>query len=115
LACHVTLRKSFLVVQTRSHKLIYHKLNLILPPALFTEMTRRKWTTTNQEEWLKSHLGEFSDAQANKNTSKEFFPAIFKEWRNAWPTPDPTPEEITKAGNVEKGKQKKKAEEDAVR
>lgn len=77
-------------------------------------MTCRKWTTTDQEEWLKSQLAEFSDAQVNKMTSK-FFPAVLKEWRKSWPTPDPTPEEITKAGNIEKGTLKKKTEEDAVR
>lgn len=77
-------------------------------------MTRRKWTTTNQEEWLKSRLAEFSDAQANKTTTKQFFPAIFKAWRNEWPTPAPTPEEITQAETVEKATQKKRAEEDAV-
>jgi hypothetical protein len=78
-------------------------------------MTRRKWTTTDQEEWLKLRLAGFSDAQVNKTTSKEFFPAVFKEWRNTWPIPSPTPEEITKAGNAEKATQKKRAEEDAVR
>jgi hypothetical protein len=78
-------------------------------------MTRRKWTTPNQEEWLKSHLPGFLDAHANKSTSKKFFPATFKAWRKSWPTPDPTPEEITQAGNVEKATQKKRAEEDAVR
>jgi hypothetical protein len=77
-------------------------------------MTRRKWTTTDQEEWLKSRLAGFSNAQVNKVTSKEFFPAVFKEWRKAWPTPGPTPEEITEAGNVEKAAQKKRAEEDSV-
>jgi len=78
-------------------------------------MTRRKWTTTDQEDWLKSYLTKFSDAQADKTTSKEFYPEILKAWRKAWPTPDPTPEEIMQAGNVEKATQKKKAEEDAVR
>jgi hypothetical protein len=77
-------------------------------------MTRRKWTTTNQEEWLKSRLAGFSDAQANKTTTKEFFPTIFKEWRSAWPTPDPTPEEITQYETVEKAIQKKRAEENSV-
>ena len=78
-------------------------------------MTRQKWTTTDQEEWLKARLARFSDAQANKTTSKDFFPAIFREWRSEWPTPDPTPEETTQAGNVEKATRKKRADEDAVR
>ena len=78
-------------------------------------MTRRKWTTPDQEEWLKSRLAGFSDAQVNKITTKEFFPVVFKEWRKSWPTPDPSPEEITDAGSVEKGTVKKKTEEEAVR
>ena len=77
-------------------------------------MTRRKWTTTEQEEWLKSHLAEFGEAQAKK-TSKMFFPMVLKEWKTQWPTPDPTAEEITRAGNVEKATNKKRADEENVR
>jgi hypothetical protein len=69
-------------------------------------MTRRKWTTTEQEEWLKSHLAGFGDAQSNKTTSKIFFPMVLKEWKTKWLTPDPTAEEITQAGNVEKATKK---------
>jgi len=78
-------------------------------------MTRRKWTTTNQEDWLKERLAEFSNAQVNKTTSKEFFLMVLKEWRNTWPTPDATPEEVTQAGSVEKAAQKKRADEVTVR
>jgi hypothetical protein len=78
-------------------------------------MTRRKWTSSDQEEWLKSRLAGFSDAQVNKTTTREFFPAVFKEWRKAWATPDPSPEEITEAGNIEKATVKKKTEEENVR
>jgi hypothetical protein len=78
-------------------------------------MTRRKWTTPDQEEWLNSRIAGFSDAQVNKTTSKDFFPVVFKEWRKQWPTPDPTPKEITDAGNIEKATLKKKNEEEAVR
>ena len=77
-------------------------------------MTRHKWTMTNQEDWLKAHLAEFGNAQVNKTTSKEFFLTILKDWRNAWPTPEATPEEVTKAGSVQKATQKKRAEEDAI-
>jgi hypothetical protein len=76
-------------------------------------MTRRKWTTTKQEDWLKERLANFSDAQVNK-TSKEFFPMVLKEWRTVWPTPDATPEEVTQAGSIEKAAQKKKTEEVTV-
>ena len=78
-------------------------------------MTRRKWTTPNQEEWLKSRLARFTDAQVNKTTTKEFFPEILKDWRKAWPCSEPTTEEITQAGSAEKASQKKKSEENTVR
>ena len=74
-------------------------------------MTHRKWTTTNQEDWLKEDLVEFSNAQVNKTTSKEFFPMVLKEWRNVWPTSDATPEEVTQARSIEKAAQKKRAKE----
>jgi len=78
-------------------------------------MTRRKWTTAKQEDWLKARLAEFGNAQANKTTSKEFFPMVLKEWRDTWPTPDATQEEVAQAGSVEKATKKKRAEEDTVR
>jgi hypothetical protein len=77
-------------------------------------MTRHKWTTTDQEAWLKSHLAGFCDAQVNKTTSSQFFPAAFKEWRKNWPTPDPSPEEITESGNVEKATLKKQTDNETV-
>ena len=77
-------------------------------------MTWRKWTTSDQEEWLKTCLPEFADAQVNKTTSKEFLPTVLRDWKNSWPTPTPTPEEITQASNVEKAIQKKKANKDMV-
>ena len=76
-------------------------------------MYRHKFTT-QQKEWLNSHLAEFSDAQAD-HTLKEFYSAILEEWRNAWPTPDPTPEEIMQAATVEEATHKKRAEENIVR
>ena len=78
-------------------------------------MTRCKWTMTNQEDWLKECFVEFANAQVNKTTSKEFFPMVLKEWRNVWPTPDATPEEVTQAGSVEKATKKKRTEEDSIR
>lgn len=77
-------------------------------------MTRRKWTSPDQEEWLKSRIAKFTDAQVNKTTTKEFFPEIFKEWREEWPCPGPSPEEIAQAGSVEKATQKKRSEENSV-
>lgn len=98
---------------TSNPRLYIPQKSILGPSELFTKMTRRKWTTPNQEEWLKSHLADFSNAQANRTTS-EFFAPIFKEWRNAWPTPDPTPDDIRQSGNVEKATHKKRAEEEVV-
>lgn len=78
-------------------------------------MGRNKWTTDDQEEWLKSRLAGFGDAQANKTTTKNFFPAVIKEWTKQWPTPDPSPKEITEAGNIEKAALNKKKLQEAVR
>ena len=64
--------------------------------------------TPKQENWLKTRLAKFGDAHVNKTTTKEFFPAVFKDWRKCWVTPDPSQEEITEAGNVEKATLKKK-------
>ena len=77
-------------------------------------MTRVKWTTTDQEDWLKSRIAGFSDAQVEKTTNKEFFPAVFKAWRESWP-PNPSPEEVTDAGGVEKATLKRKKFDEAVR
>ena len=77
-------------------------------------MTRHKWTTTEQEDWLKFHLADFGDAQAKKTTSKIFFPMVVKEWKTKWPTPNPTVEEIMRAGNSKKATQRKRADEENV-
>ena len=53
-------------------------------------MTQRKWMTPEQEDWLKTRLAEFGDAHVNKTTTKEFFLAVFKDWRKCWVTPDPS-------------------------
>jgi len=42
-------------------------------------MTHCKWTTPPQEKWLKEHLLAFTDSQANKTMSTNFFPDVFKE------------------------------------
>jgi hypothetical protein len=47
-------------------------------------------------------------------TSTEFFPQVLKEWHQAWPVPDATPEEIAKAKNAEDAMKKKKNKDDSV-
>lgn len=78
-------------------------------------MTRRKWTTSAQGEWLQGHLEAFMAAQTTKKTTTEFFPQILKEWHQAWPVPDATPEEISKAKNAEDAMKKKRNDCDNVR
>jgi len=46
--------------------------------------------TPEQATWLKSRSKTFAH--------KAFFQQILNEWLEAWPNPDPTPEEIQVAG-----------------
>ena len=113
IACPITLGDSFLLCWYTPEPIhTLHQLYLILPKHSITltihQLTWCKWTTSDQEEWLKTCLPEFADAQVNKTTSKEFLPTVLRDWRNSWPTPTPTPEEITKASNIEKATQKKR-------
>lgn len=78
-------------------------------------MTRRKWTSDKQEEWLKSQLPLFTEAQAKKMTTSEFFPKALTEWRTAWPVLEPTADEIAQAKNVEDALKKKRTRDEDVR
>ncbi|KAM6489977.1 hypothetical protein JOM56_014556 [Amanita muscaria] len=60
-------------------------------------MTRKKWTTPEQETWLKARCAGFAEAEAN-DTRKAFFDGVIDAWREAWPLPNITPEEIQDAG-----------------
>lgn len=76
-------------------------------------MTRRKWTTPEQGDWLREHLSAFVEAQTGKTTATVFFPQVIKEWQKKWPTEDPTPEEMAEAPNLDTAiKQKKEKEEE---
>ena len=68
-----------------------------------------------QADWLKEHLAAFVNSQANKTTTKEFFPQVIKEYRGLWPLAEPTADEITKANNAEDAVKKKKNKDDEVR
>ena len=78
-------------------------------------MTRRKWTSDDQEEWLKAQLPSFTEAQAKKAMMSEFFPKALTEWRKAWPVPEPTADEIAQAKNLEDAKKKKRTRDEDVR
>lgn len=64
-------------------------------------MTRHKWTTKEQETYLEEHKAAFVVANQNKSASKEFFPNIIKEFRERWPVPEVTQDEIADAGTRE--------------
>jgi hypothetical protein len=78
-------------------------------------MTRKAWTTDLQKEWLEARLAAFRDAQAQKIVMKKFFPEILKAWKEEWPIPLPTDEEITSAGSLDKAKAAKTKKEESVR
>jgi hypothetical protein len=78
-------------------------------------MTLHKWTTDAQVEWLKARLPSFANAQAAIKTTYGFFPKALVEWRDAWPAPDPTPDKIAKAKNVEEARKKQRARDNDVR
>jgi hypothetical protein len=56
-------------------------------------MTRKRWTTDSQEEWLKARIEGFIKAYHDKTLSKEFLPVVIKEFRDLWPVPPLTTEE----------------------
>ena len=61
-------------------------------------MTCKKWTTNDQEMWLKAHCDDFAKAEAINNT-KSFFNEVNNAWHKKWPNPEPTNDDISKAGN----------------
>ena len=64
-------------------------------------MTRRKWTTEAQEDWLKARIGQFSDVEKTKEC-RTWFQEILASWLETWPNPSPMGSEITEAGSEEK-------------
>ena len=77
-------------------------------------MPRRKWTTPEQEEWLKDRLATFIDAQVNKSTTSTFFPEVIRDWREKWPISEPTAEEIANATSPEVATKKKQNKDEEV-
>ena len=64
-------------------------------------MTRQTWTTNDQKEWLDARKTAFLEAKQKELTSKEFFPQVVQEFREKWPVPPVTENEINFAGSVE--------------
>jgi predicted nucleic acid-binding protein len=77
-------------------------------------MTRRKWTTDEQEEWLEQRKPAFLEANQKKTAAKDFFPTVVEEFRQKWPVPPVTEQEIADAGSVELAKRVKQNKYDKV-
>ena len=75
----------------------------------------KTWTTDSQEEWLKARIDAFLKAHQNKKLSKEFFPVVVKEFRDQWPVPALTTEEIAAEPTVERALVVKRQKYDQVR
>jgi hypothetical protein len=79
-------------------------------------MTRQPWTTDGQRVWLESRKPAYLEANEKKTAAKEFFPVVFKEFREKWPVPPVTLEEIAQAdGSVERATKAKREKYDKVR
>jgi hypothetical protein len=62
-------------------------------------MPKPQWTTKPQSDWLTARLGDFVAAQGtkSKSTMTHFFGPVYADWFKAFPSPDPTPEQLEKA------------------
>jgi hypothetical protein len=78
-------------------------------------MTRQTWTTVEQRQWLEARKPRFLEAKQNETTSKDFFPAVCKDFREKWPVPQVTDDEISKAGSNELASKIKREKYDKVR
>lgn len=77
-------------------------------------MTRRKWTTNEQEEWLQEQTKDFLAADAANNTRQAFYADILSKWLEKWPLPDLSPSEIQNAGREDEAKKEKLKWQDNV-
>jgi hypothetical protein len=65
-------------------------------------------------EWLETQKAAFIKSKQNDTTSKVFFPAVVKEFREKWPVPPATDAEITEAGSAEQVVKAKRTKYDKV-
>jgi hypothetical protein len=77
-------------------------------------MTRSKWTTKDQELWLEERKPAFLVANQKKSAAKEYFPLVTKEFRDKWPVPPVTEDEIKDAGSLDMAIRVKKNRYDKV-
>jgi hypothetical protein len=78
-------------------------------------MTRHPWTTEEQRAWLESPKATYLEANEKKTAAKEFFPIVFKEFREKQPVTPVTAEEIDQAsGSAERAAKTKQDKYDQV-
>lgn len=63
-------------------------------------MPRIKWTTNEQEEWLKDRCEAFKEAE-EKDTRKSFYKQTYAAWLIKWPNPEPDAMESANATSRE--------------
>jgi len=76
-------------------------------------MTRKTWTSKEQEAWLKARCKDFAKAETD-NTTKEFYQDTLRSWYEAWPIAEPTPSETQEAGGLESAVKAKAKWQDTV-
>ena len=74
-------------------------------------MTRATWATEEQHNWLEARKAQFIEANQKKVAAKEFF---VREFRENWPVPLVSQEEIEVAGSVEWATKNKRNKYDKV-
>jgi hypothetical protein len=92
----------------------YLKRFIFLYSLHFLNMPRQKWATKEQEEWLEERNPAFFLANQKKAAAKEFFPLVVQEFRDKWPMPEVTQEEINENGSLELATRVKKIKYDKV-
>ena len=63
-------------------------------------MPRHKWTTEEQEDWLKDRCDAFKEAEKN-DTRKSFYKETYAAWLFKWPNPEPSAKQIADATSRE--------------
>lgn len=69
-------------------------------------MTRKKWTTSDQEDWLHARFQDYVGADA-ENKRSGFYRDVLAGWQEKWPHDEPNAAEIEEAGGVERAVKKK--------
>jgi hypothetical protein len=63
-------------------------------------MPRNKWTSEEQEDWLKDRYDAFRKAEEN-DTRKSFYKETYSAWLAKWPNPEPSAKQIADATSRE--------------